>query len=65
MNQKDSLWTLTDNSSPECMRTGTETVSINTEDQLKTLLQLFAQGLPGNLILRSPRGELIFVGIGE
>jgi hypothetical protein len=64
MSQKDVPWTLIDNSSPECMRTGNETVSINTEDQLKALLQHFAQGLPGNLILQSPRGELLLVGIG-
>jgi hypothetical protein len=46
------------------MRTGTESVSINNEGQLKALLEQFADRLPRELILESPTGELLFVDIG-
>jgi hypothetical protein len=64
MSKDHCPWTLTDALHPEMMRTGTETVSINDEDQLNTILISFVQLLPRELLVRSPQGELLFVWIG-
>ncbi len=64
MSVAPDTWMLTDVLHPEFMRTGTESILIDSENQLATLLEQFAQRLARQLMIQSPRGEFLFVGIG-